>query len=522
MLDLGTLKINVEVDNGKAKSQLNELDDSIQKTGKSTNLLANLGKKLVAAFAVEKIIAGIVDIGKAALKASSDFQQLEGGMKVLFGDDADKAMANARSAFAKTGMSANQYMENTTAFASSLIQSLNGDTKAAVAASDMMMADMADNASIFGSSMESVENAYKGFAKQNYTMLDNLKLGYGGTKTEMERLLRDAEAISGVHYDINNLNDVANAIHVIQKEQGIAGNASKELAKTMEGSVNMMKASWQNFLVALGTGKGLDTAINDMVKSAGAVAKNVIPALGNIAKGLLDSVMELIPGFFTNNFGKTVMKIIKGILSYIPTFISNLADMINNIADNIDSQESTKMINTAVSLISKCVVGIIKATPQIIAAIANLIKSMISKFLSTDWVSVGKKVLTSFLNGLKSIWSSIVNWVTSKVKWIKDKFTINLGSNVTGGKLSQGGLPKRIGLREVPYDDYPALLHKGETILTAAEANQYRKYINGELPNQGTSGTVVNFNGSYSFMDKKQIDYFMREAERMIKRRLAV
>lgn len=247
MLDLGTLQAHIKLD-GADKYQA-DLENAATKTdtlgskikdglGKAAQVAA---KATVAATAA--IGAAVLAVTKQSVSAYAEMEQLEGGMDTLFGDSADKVKQNAQEAFATMGMSANEYMSNVSGFSSALLQSLGGDTEAAAKAANDALTDMADNASIFGSDMESIQNAYQGFAKQNYTMLDNLKLGYGGTKEEMERLLEDAGKLTGEKYDIENLNDVYNAIHAIQVEQGIAGNAANEASKTISGSWNSTKAA---------------------------------------------------------------------------------------------------------------------------------------------------------------------------------------------------------------------------------------------------------------------------------------
>jgi hypothetical protein len=231
MLDLGTLRLGIKVDSDEAKSQLNEVGAAVEEDGKKTDSLAMKAKSMIKAFVAAYAIKELVKLGKAALDAYAQFEQLEGGVKKIFGDDAsEQVMKNAERAYQTAGISANKYMEQVTSFSASLIQSLDGDTAKAAQVADMAIQDMADNANTFGTSMESIQNAYQGFAKQNYTMLDNLKLGYGGTKEEMERLLEDAEKLSGVEYDISNLNDVYEAIHVVQQEMNINGTTAREAA----------------------------------------------------------------------------------------------------------------------------------------------------------------------------------------------------------------------------------------------------------------------------------------------------
>ena len=248
MLDLGTLKAKIKLDGvDKFKSDLDQ--SAKQSDGFSTKLktgIASAAKAGAAAMAslAAAATAAFASLAKGSIDAYAQTEQLEGGINKLFGEDAAQTvMNNADAAFATIGISANEYMSQVTSFSASLIQSMGGDTEAAAQVADMAMQDMADNASIFGSDMESIQNAYQGFAKGQYQLLDNLKLGYSGTKEEMERLLADAGKLAGKEYNIDNLNDVYEAIHVIQEEQGIAGNAAAEASKTIEGSINQTKAA---------------------------------------------------------------------------------------------------------------------------------------------------------------------------------------------------------------------------------------------------------------------------------------
>ncbi len=248
MLDLGTLQAHIKLDGAEQfQSDLETSATNADSLGaKLKGGLASAAKFVATALAAAgaAAAAAFAAIAKSAVDTYADMEQLEGGITKLFGDGASQTVIdNAQNAFSTIGLSANEYMETVTGFSASLISSLGGDTAAAATAADSALQDMADNASVFGSDMESIQNAYQGFAKGQYNMLDNLRLGYGGTKEEMERLLADAEAFSGVHYDIDNLNDVYSAIHVIQEEQGIAGNAAEEASKTISGSIASTKAA---------------------------------------------------------------------------------------------------------------------------------------------------------------------------------------------------------------------------------------------------------------------------------------
>ena len=310
MLDGGTIRVGITVDDGQAQLSLKNLKDSVKDTSTSIDKysagIEKIGK--VAGRIGLASVGAITKISKSALDAYANYEQLVGGVDKLFGKSSSTIIKNANKAYRTAGVSANKYMEQATSFSASLISSLNGDTQKAAKITDMAIRDMSDNVNVFGSNMEDIQRAYQGFAKQNYTMLDNLKLGYGGTKTEMERLLKDAEKISGVKYDISNLSDVYEAIHVIQKEMNITGTTAKEAADTIEGSVNTMKSAWENWLTAIGSGseKDIQKTTKALTKSISNVGKNALPVIKNVLKS-----MKGLVAFASTAFGvKLISKII--------------------------------------------------------------------------------------------------------------------------------------------------------------------------------------------------------------------
>lgn len=308
------------------KSSVNSELNSISVAGAQTG--SKLGAALSGAFnaaaaAAAAVSAVVVKVGKDAFQAYGQFEQLVGGVNKLFGSSASTVMKNAQAAFKTAGLSANQYMDNVMKFSASLIQSLGGDTAKAASIADTAIKDMADNVNTFGSNIEDVQNAYQGFAKQNYTMLDNLRLGYGGTKKEMERLLADAEKISGIKYDISSFADVAQAIHVIQEEMAIAGTTTREAATTIEGSVATMKAAWQNLLIAMGSGEGVQQATRDLVQSITTVIKNSVPVIKEIAKAIPQALGEAIK--------EGIPQVNNAVSSLTGGAITNATDSLKNI-----------------------------------------------------------------------------------------------------------------------------------------------------------------------------------------------
>ena len=288
----------IAIDNSGANSAMDETTEKASKVSKVFSAVGSAavtaGKTIGAGLAVGA--AGVVALGKKALDGYADYEQLVGGVETLFKDSAAKVKEYAAAAYETAGLSANEYMETVTSFSAALIQSLNGDTVKAAAAADRAIIDMADNANKMGSSIESIQNAYQGFAKQNYTMLDNLKLGYGGTKEEMQRLLDDAKKISGIEYDLSSYADVVDAIHVIQEEMGIAGATANEASTTISGSLSAMKSAFTNLVNGLGDEKAdLNNLIGSFVDSVITAAKNIIPRLEVILGGIGDVLVQLMP-----------------------------------------------------------------------------------------------------------------------------------------------------------------------------------------------------------------------------------
>lgn len=295
---LGTIAINNDEANkaiedtvGKGSEAQSKLSTAFGKIGSA----AKTASKVIGA-GMTAAVGAIVALGKSALGGYADFEQLVGGVETLFKDSAGIVRQYADEAYKSAGMSANAYMEQVTSFSASLIQSLDGDTQAAAEKANQAIIDMSDNANKMGTSIDMIQNAYQGFAKQNYTMLDNLKLGYGGTEAEMERLLADAQAISGIEYDITSYADVVDAIHVIQEEMGIAGTTAKEAGSTISGSISSMKSALTNLLAGLGNEDAdLSGLTDNFVKSASTVMDNVLPRVEVILGGMVTVIEKLIP-----------------------------------------------------------------------------------------------------------------------------------------------------------------------------------------------------------------------------------
>lgn len=392
-------------------------DTKIDKNGfeKGLSSLENTANKAMKGFVagLAAITTGVVAVGTASIKSYADLEQNIGGVETLFKGSADKVKKYANEAYKTAGVSANKYMETTTSFAASLLQSLKGDTEKAAEVSNMALIDMADNSNKMGTAMESIQYAYQGFAKQNYTMLDNLKLGYGGTKEEMQRLLKDAQKLTGVKYDISNLNDIFQAIHVIQGELGITGTTAKEAEETISGSINSLKASWDNFLNGSGD---LDTVVENAKTAFNNIWKAVKEQLPRIAKDIVDLLPE--------GFIKTV-KIITPIALSLGTALGIIWGYFKMVA-------IVQTITKAFGVLNK----IMAANPilLIVAAIAALVVAFVYLWNTSEgfrnfWIGLWENIKSAF----ETAWNAIVSFFTETIpnafQSLKDKLA-EIGNNI--------------------------------------------------------------------------------------------
>lgn len=356
---------------------------------------------------------------KSAVTAYADYEQLVGGVETLFKDSAGEVQKYAANAYQTAGLSANEYMETVTGFSASLLQSLDGDTKAAAEKANVAITDMSDNANKMGTSMESIQNAYQGFAKQNYTMLDNLKLGYGGTKEEMQRLLEDAEKLSGQKFDLSSYADIVDAIHVVQTEMGITGTTAKEAATTIQGSVNMTKAAWKNLVVGIADDtQDFDVLVNNFVDSVTTAGENILPRVEIALKGvgtLVEKLAPVIAKTVPNIVSTTLPSMIKagtsmiralldGLLKAVPELIPCFKDIINQLIEVI-VDNLPLIIEATVTIAGAIVSGLVEALPDILEAGIQLIQSLaqgltngIPNILSTAIDIVSKLAMTFYKN----------------------------------------------------------------------------------------------------------------------------
>lgn len=429
-----------------------ELEPEADSAGSSFGgKMVGMIKKVIATAAIGKALSASISEGAA-------LEQSLGGIETLFKDSADKVKANAAKAYQTAGMSANDYMELTTSFSASLLSSLAGDTSKAADVADMAMVDMSDNANKMGTNMEDIKNAYQGFAKQNYTMLDNLKLGYGGTKSEMERLLADAQKISGVEYNIDNLADVYSAIHVIQGQLDITGTTAKEAATTISGSFNQMKAAAKNVMGEIALGMDVGPALNELANTIITFAVgNLLPAVWNVISALPSAIVTFVSALGPQLFAAVsglIPQIASGIATGIPTLYQSAMQLMDQFNVGIQEQLPT-LLQKGVDFISNIVNGILQNLPQVITMAGNVITYFANTIISMlpTILDAGARLLLRLVNGiinnLPQITQAAVTAIVRFVASIGQNLPQILQSGITIiGKLAAGlirAIPNLVG-----------------------------------------------------------------------------
>ena len=400
----------ISADNKPANDAIDETTGKAKESGSIFSTLGN-GLKVVGAGMVA--VAGVagaaaVGLSKKVIGAYAEYEQLVGGVDTLFKEASSKVQGFADNAYKTAGMSANEYMETVTGFSASLIQSLGGDTQKAADVGNQAVTDMSDNANKMRTDITNIQNAYQGFAKQNYTMLDNLKLGYGGTKEEMQRLLVDAEKISGVKYDISSFADVTEAIHVMQTQMGITGTTAAEAADTISGSIDSTKSALTNLWAGLGNPKAdVQKLVNDVTNSLGNVVKNITPVLNNIVtalptliNGVVSAIGGMLPNLLqavTSLFTQVLQTILTLLPSLIPVFVNALMTIVQAIISNLPL-----LISAAVQLVTTLVQGIATALPTLIPAAVQAVVTIVQGLIDNLplLLDAGLQLLTGLLDGL--------------------------------------------------------------------------------------------------------------------------
>mgnify|MGYP000124682568 CR=1 FL=1 len=502
-----------------------------------------------------KTVLGTAAIGKMisdSVNAGGALQQSLGGIETLFKDSADKVKTYAAQAYKTAGLSANDSMESTTSFAASLLSSVSRDTDAAAQLANMAMVDISDNANKMGTSMQDIQNAYQGFAKQNYTMLDNLKLGYGGTQAEMQRLLKDAEKISGVKYDLGNLADMYSAIHVIQTELDITGTTAREATTTLTGSFASMKAAAQNVLGQMALGEDLQPSLEALVETARTyLVDNLLPLVVNAVGGIPEAIAALVPailqtgtellqnltsGFtagipdflsqalpavlsFTEelraNFGDFVsagidliLSLANGLVEGLPQLFAYIPDIVINIAGLINDN-APKILAGAVGLMVQLGKGLIDSIPLIIQNAGKIVEAVVSVISAFNWLNLGENILKGLASGIKSMASSVtqamqqgisgaISWIKSlpgqAVQWGKDliqSFISGLKGTGTAATIATAGIQVAKTAAQ-PDTDWSL----SDDVVDKAEVNAFRmqnlaKQVEDTIPAYTKSGNAA-------------------------------
>lgn len=597
----GRIAVNNEEAHRELDNTTGKAKEASEKIGKFFGSVAKtVGKASLAA--IGAAATGIAALTKSAVENYAQYEQLVGGVETLFKDSSAKVLEYANNAYKTAGLSANDYMETVTSFSASLLQSLGGDTEKAAEIGNMAVIDMSDNANKMGSSMESIQNAYAGFAKQNYTMLDNLKLGYGGTKEEMQRLIDDANALNAAQgnmtkYSIDSYADIVSAIHDVQTEMGITGTTALEASTTIQGSLASTKAAWENWLTGTGS---VDALVGTVVNSAGLLAKAIgdilpslttgisqlvaqlapeipplinqllpsiidsittmISSLGSQLPAILATILPVITGsapqiintlitalisslpIIVSSAGQLILALAAGISQSLPTLIPTIVDVVLQIVMTL-VENVNLLVDAAVNLISALAEGLIAALPVLIAQAPTIIAKLVQELVAAapqlllsaaeiivqlvsgiadNLFELGKSagtIITTIVDGIGEMWDSIVDvgsQVVDKIKqgisnaweglkkWFKgiwDGLFGNLsvdvgvtGSDNTGGggggggkQYDQTGISGAKGFDYIPYNNFPAILHEGEAVLTASEADAWRKGNGG-----AGNGIVIN------------------------------
>lgn len=490
------------------------------------NVATNVAKVSVAATTAGA--TAISALTGLAISSYADYEQLVGGVETLYKTSADKVQQYAADAYKTAGLSANEYMNTATTFAASLVSSLGGDTEQAAELANTAISDMSDNSNKMGTAMSSIQDAYNGFAKQNYTMLDNLKLGYGGTKTEMERLIDDANKLKATqgkatNYTINSYADVVSAIHDVQNAMGITGTTSKEASTTIQGSVNATKSAWSNLVTGIADDNAnFGQLISNFVDSATTAASNIIPRIEVALNGAAKLIESLVPPIIAElpslietvlpqlaqsavNIVQTLVTEISanaaqlidsaiqiitvlgnGIYQMLPTIAQSALQIVLTLVSKLN-ENLPQMLDTAGQMLIAFVEGVSEHLPDIMLAAASIVEALLTYFIEhlpdivEGAMQMGNAVIDGIIDGISAAWDGLVSWFNGLWDSLFGNRSVNVDVNSSGTTGGRAG-----GLDYVPYNNYVANLHRGEMVLTADEADSYRR------GNSGVGGFTVN------------------------------
>jgi phage-related protein len=476
MSKMRTQMNNAQADINKTDSEIKSLSPDMDKAGKAAselggeaaksgrqaqeasggytvfkNVLANLATSAIGAAVngLKQLGSAVLNVGKQAIEAYSQNEQLVGGVQTLFKDSAGIVQDYANNAYKAAGMSANEYMNTVTGFSASLIQSLGGDTKAAAELGNTAVQDMSDNANKMGTDIESIQQTYQSLARGNYAMLDNLKLGYGGTKSEMERLMADAEKLTGEHYTIGDFGDTVKAIHAVQTQMGITGTTAKEASTTIEGSMNAMKASWQNLLAGMSdSGANMDGLINNLVDSVNTFASNIMPRIAPLINGMVQSAVQLLPqavNMITTqllplitaqvpNIVNGLSQVVQAIVAALPQIMSALTAALPQIVQAILTL-LPQLLDAGMQMLTMLIQGFAQALPQLITMLPTIVRQIVDVILQNLplILQAGMELLMGLAQGLIQALPELIQMLPGIVMQITDTLLDNLPLLITAG-----------------------------------------------------------------------------------------
>lgn len=468
-MNLFELFVKIGADTTEANKGIDEVGQKTSGLGeKLKSGLATAGKVAVAGVAAGTAALGT--LGTKAVEAYADYEQLVGGVETLFKDSQDQVMDYANNAYKTAGLSANEYMETVTSFSASLLQSLDGDTSAAADKANLAITDMSDNANKMGTDMTSIQNAYQGFAKANYTMLDNLKLGYGGTQAEMERLLADAEKISGIKYDISSYADIVDAIHVVQTEMGITGTTAEEAASTIQGSFGMMKSAWQNLVTGMADpDQDLGVLVGNFTDSVVIAGNNLIPRIQELlpriveaTTSLIGTVSEQLPailGTVLPSLVEGATNLVTGLMAALPSVLSVFADVAPTVINTLVPaliELLPQITQTGIDVIVSLAQGIADALPQLIPAATDAIIKIVEVLTSPE--NLGN-LIDAALAIILALVDGLVDATPKLIAAVPDVIT-NLGTAIIANmpKILEAGVEITMALADGLIKALPELI----------------------------------------------------------------
>nr|DAW55674.1 MAG TPA: tail tape measure protein [Caudoviricetes sp.] len=499
-MNLFELFVKIGADTTEANKGIDEVGQKTSGLGeKLKSGLATAGKVAVAGVAAGATAIGA--LGTKAVAAYADYEQLVGGVETLFKDSQDQVMDYANNAYKTAGLSANEYMETVTSFSASLLQSLGGDTSAAADKANLAITDMSDNANKMGTDMTSIQNAYQGFAKANYTMLDNLKLGYGGTQAEMERLLADAEKISGIKYDISSYADIVDAIHVVQTEMGITGTTAEEAASTIQGSFGMMKPAWQNLVTGMADpDQDLGVLVGNFTDSVVIAGNNLIPRIQELlpriveaTTSLIGTVSEQLPailGTVLPSLVEGATNLVTGLMAALPSVLSVLADVAPTVINTLVPaliELLPQITQTGIDVIVSLAQGIADALPQLIPAATDAIIEIVEVLTSPEnlgnLIDAALAIILALVDGLVDATPKLIAAVPDVISNLVTAIIANMPKILEAGveitmALADGlikALPELIaaipnlilGIVQGIIDNLPEIIMAGSKIIAA-------------------------------------------------------